>query len=669
MHSYEVVADTSMPKAFWELSPKYNQALEQNDYQGIINYGNSIIALFEGRDDITALDNIAPRLERVAQAYEALGYHDEAIDTYKKYIPYAKIQGWDDGITYAESKIAALGFDLSLYIATKDVENNTYFNAKHETPAGMYFGSTYDKDPNVNGYEWADIQRVYPKKNSTYLIYVQWGQQAADFDRYFQAAKSNKTAVQLAWNIDTAPEGEIKNIASKREYIEDMALYLKQLNIPIFLRFANEMNVEPKLKDFPDEYINAFRLISEVMSEIAPNVAMLWSPNDISAAGCNYIMYYPGDEYVDWVGISSYHFKYFQGVKDWGNQQDNIDSVYFTGVYANPVKKIGVFIDFLRMNNINKPVMLSESGVGHISIPLGEDLTYWASTQLRRLYAYAPMVFPELKAMFYFNVSGRELGEVNDFALYTNDVIRGLYNELVNDEYFVTQVGVVAEYRYQEVKNIVKISPNMPIMTFTLPPKVLNPVVRYMIDGEVCNQLDIVPYIFDYDFGSLSDGSHILSVEVYDEHYRKLKHKDYHVFVTQGVAYLSDTEIHEENISVGIEEIKVEVNGEQISFEQPPILITATGRVVVPVRAIFEALDTEVIWDEENSIVRASKQGISIELSIGNQKAYVNDKAIHMDQAALLFNGRTMVPVRFISESLGADVRWEPNTRTIFINN
>ena len=112
---------------------------------------------------------------------------------------------------------------------------------------------------------------------------------------------------------------------------------------------------------------------------------------------------------------------------------------------------------------------------------------------------------------------------------------------------------------------------------------------------------------------------------------------------------MSDTEIHEENIPVEIEEIKVEVNGKNLSFDQPPILITGTGRVVVPVRAIFEALETEVNWDEENSIVRASKQGLSIELSIGNQRAYVNDEVNYMDQAALLFNGRTMVPVRFIS--------------------
>lgn len=313
--------------------------------------------------------------------------------------------------------------------------------------------------------------------------------------------------------------------------------------------------------------------------------------------------------------------------------------------------------------------MLSESGVGHTSIPLGEDLAYWASTQLRRLYGYAPMTFPELKAMFYFNVSGVELGEVNDYALYTNDVIKGLYNELVNNKYFVTQVGDVAEYRYQEVKDIVKISSDTPIMTFTLPPKVLNPIVKYKIDGEVYYQLDIIPYTFDYDFTGLSDGSHTLSVEVYDENDRKLKHKDYYIFVTQGEAYLSDTEIHEENIPVEIEEIKVEVNGKNLSFDQPPILITGTGRVVVPVRAIFEALETEVNWDEENSIVRASKQGLSIELSIGNQRAYVNDEVNYMDQAALLFNGRTMVPVRFISESLGADVRWEPNTRTIFIDN
>ena len=61
--------------------------------------------------------------------------------------------------------------------------------------------------------------------------------------------------------------------------------------------------------------------------------------------------------------------------------------------------------------------------------------------------------------MFYFNVSGVELGEVNDYALYTNDVIKGLYNELVNNKYFVTQVGDVQNIGIKKLKILLRYLP------------------------------------------------------------------------------------------------------------------------------------------------------------------------------------------------------------------
>ena len=163
------------------------------------------------------------------------------------------------------------------------------------------------------------ISKDFPGKNSAYLTYLHWNEDIKSFDRYYRDAKDNNTAIQLAWNIeDSEIDYVIKNIKSYDSYIKATANYLKKLNIPVFLRFAGEMNIKANCGDF-NSYIKAFRYISIIMKDIAPNVAMVWSPNDVSAKDRTYDQYYPGDEYVDWIGISTYTQRYFQGKKNWGD--------------------------------------------------------------------------------------------------------------------------------------------------------------------------------------------------------------------------------------------------------------------------------------------------------------------------------------------------------------
>jgi hypothetical protein len=526
-----VFANTNeIPKAFWKLSDEYAKALNENDYENIIAYGWKIIDLFKGNDDTkTALDIITPRLEQIAKAYEALGDYDNAVETFKKYIPKAEKQGWTEGVTYAKAKIQSLDFDIQLYTTTADIQNNKYLGAKYEPRAGIYFGSACDADPRSGTYQWDKVKSYYPKKNTAYLIYLDFKKEEIQgFDRYFQDARENDIAVELAWN--TYDSDTMRHIKNEKEYVERTAKYLKDLNIPVFLRFACEMNIGENGSD-ADAYINAFRYISDTMKRLAPNVAMLWSPNDISATGRTYAQYYPGDEYVDWVGLSSYTVRYFQGKKDWGVQQDGIDSTYFTGQYANPITKIKPFIE--EYGN-RKPVMISETGIDHYARLEKEDLTEWAKIQLRRLYAYGPMVYPELKGIFYFNVDSEKLLPNHTYALYKNAALSALYNKLVSSDYYISKVGQDAPYRYEKIVDYTFNSLTIPVMTYTIPPKVLTPTVQYKVDGVAYATSSEVPYTVELDFSKLSKGLHRLSVEVYDGS-NKLRSKDYQVLVGDGI--------------------------------------------------------------------------------------------------------------------------------------
>ena len=100
-------------------------------------------------------------------------------------------------------------------------------------------------------------------------------------------------------------------------------------------------------------------------------------------------------------------------------------------------------------------------------------------------------------------------------------------------------------------------------------------------------------------------------------------------------------------------------------YDQPAIVVN--DRTLVPLRGIFEALGAKVYWNGENESVTAIKDDINIYLQIGNKTATKNGKEIALDVPAQVVNDRTLVPVRFVSEALGAKVDWDDKNQAVLI--
>ncbi|MCR3956250.1 MAG: stalk domain-containing protein [Gudongella sp.] len=111
--------------------------------------------------------------------------------------------------------------------------------------------------------------------------------------------------------------------------------------------------------------------------------------------------------------------------------------------------------------------------------------------------------------------------------------------------------------------------------------------------------------------------------------------------------------------------ISIIVDGKEVMFDSPPII--EEGRTLVPLRAIFESLEAEVEWDPIDRKVTSTKGETTIVLYIGNTKATVNGETIIMDVPPRIINGRTLVPVRFITEAFGGDVKWDGIDRIVNI--
>jgi hypothetical protein len=109
--------------------------------------------------------------------------------------------------------------------------------------------------------------------------------------------------------------------------------------------------------------------------------------------------------------------------------------------------------------------------------------------------------------------------------------------------------------------------------------------------------------------------------------------------------------------------VQVVVNGQAVNFDQPPV--ERAGRVFVPLRGVFEMLGASVVY--QNGQINATGHGRTISLQIGSTQALVNGQPQYMDVPPFVIGSRTLVPLRFIAQALGAAVEWNPNSSTVNI--
>ena len=109
----------------------------------------------------------------------------------------------------------------------------------------------------------------------------------------------------------------------------------------------------------------------------------------------------------------------------------------------------------------------------------------------------------------------------------------------------------------------------------------------------------------------------------------------------------------------------IEFDGNILGFDVPPIIEDSS--TLVPMRFLFEQMGADVEWDSETQTATATLDNTVVTFSIDNINAEVNKTSATMDVPARLINGKTMVPLRFLSENMGYDVDWDADSRTAII--
>lgn len=109
--------------------------------------------------------------------------------------------------------------------------------------------------------------------------------------------------------------------------------------------------------------------------------------------------------------------------------------------------------------------------------------------------------------------------------------------------------------------------------------------------------------------------------------------------------------------------VEIYINHQKVDSDVPPVIYE--GRTLVPLRVISEYLGASVAWDGQSKTVRVSADGRQIVLKINDSEAQVDQNTVLLDVPAMIINGRTMVPLRFAGEALMAEVSWDGELKRV----
>ena len=514
--------------------------------------------------------------------------------------------------------------DFQVYYKAPGV-TRAYYGAKFEPARGVYIGTPKGRE----------IEGVSNAIDTYYITFdTAMTNAAVSRQSYPQQAPTGRL---LAYNWNFAKQSI--QPAEYDNYIKNTVDEMAASGNDVLLIFGKEMNTDDNFPN-PEDFLRVYRYIAEY-AKTKENIAMVWAPNDTGSLDHYLQDYYPGDQYVDWVGMSLYTVPYFQGIRDHGNLTESNNIAFVTGEYANSVMRAKTIMDFLDQNNIQKPVMITESGVGFQVTATGEDFTDWSVMQLKLLYSELPRVFPRLKIIVGFNNTVE--GDKYRYDIGSNPTLKTVLEEQIADPFFLGTYPDCAAYSYIPVQDGLQVTADTEISAFAYVPKQQYVRVKYFIDGTEAYQSDYPPYTFRP--GVLADGMHTLKAQmcigdsVQDE-------KQFAFQYTTPVTVL--------------------MNGSPAAFDQPPVIVD--GRALVPVRAVFEALGAEMEWDGATQTASAVKGDVQIKIKIGQASFEKNGQPIALDVPAQIVGDRTLIPLRAVADAFGCKVGWNGETKTATVD-
>nr|WP_246628178.1 glycosyl hydrolase [Paenibacillus oenotherae] len=309
-----------------------------------------------------------------------------------------------------------------------------YTLAKSEPASGIYLGGYVLQNPAI-AFSMKTFNERTGRQHASFFKYVGYGKEFPT--KWVEQVKSTGAVPHIAFEPNNGL-AEVKD----DEYLQKFADEANKAGVPIFMRFASEMNgTWTNYSGDPEQYKQTWKMVHRIFSERAPNIIMVWAVLSLPEETIE--SYYPGDDYVDWVGVNVYSVKYHN------------DSRLHEADFEDPLDLLNfVYNRFSR----EKPIMVSEYGATHYTVT--DDLTdnAFAAEKIKRFYGELPDKYPRIKAVFYFDVNNtteyNEKRRINDYSITTEQEVLAAYSSAISRPEYLTEVepvqtqGAEAEQRF-----------------------------------------------------------------------------------------------------------------------------------------------------------------------------------------------------------------------------
>lgn len=637
----------NVPYVSVDIWKEWNNALSYKDngnYYQAINVLERIASSF-----ISANDYVSRALfyDTLGQCYTEVNMYNKAAACFEREAENWSFSGREQEKIAAHRKSKAVRSTVQIYAKTNrfNYKMRRNFGELYEPENGIYNGVYAECDEKVNDpssmkrFYMNEFPKMVGKDISSYLLYMNDGVNFSHYQSHFTVAKQKDKIMQIAL--------EPTNIYSIKPNDERYISFAKEISksgVRVFIRFACEMNDENSNWYVDSElYKEKFQYVADIFHKYAPAAVMVWSPNFYPEN--NYEEYYPGDAYVDYVGISSYLVE--QPETDplkrnvdrtrWSSQLDTIYSLY----------------------GYKKPIIVSECGVTYKNYITGKDTTEFATKQLYDYYTYIPIRYPNVKALYYFDSDNGNL----KFKLSANQKYLDMYKKSINNPLYLTDPDNDKNlYQYYELGNNVNVYPEKTQICsyFTMPFDKISYVV-YRIGSEDVGVSYGIPYAADIDFSRYSGKAVKLKAMAFDHNGTLCAEKTYNVKVWDFSNNPSDNIYADKN-----EDVSVVINGRNVKFNKTPVAYS--NSVMVPFAEVARNLGYKVTYSSSSHNVSAVKGDRKVLIYAGDNRVTVNSTRISMDAAPIEVDGDFLVSADCVDFGLRCDYDWNSDNRRILID-
>lgn len=512
-----ISAEYKYPSAYWTYHQAYYDALEAKNDDKVIEIGKKILEILKNEPYGDVIPNIVNKYNDLYQIYQKREDYQEAVKYLKLYIEgceylfKTKIYPNDDAVRLGKAKLNHLELNIEIYAETGSTSHIPYYGAKVEPKNGLYVGRTNAADDN-GGIPFSDSERLK-------LLYFHFGiENAEDFDWTFRQHDDEGRILIFAWNAKGENDDLAKVLSGKYDdHIISTLKYINTYKSPTMLRIFAEMNVWTKLAD-PESFRKAYMKIAKLTRQYAPDTALIFAPNCGSNWNVDIADYYPGDEYVDWVGVSLYTQKYFKA-SDPQPGKDFNEAYYNNGVYANPINKLR---NIVNLYGDRKPILIQEGAAGYSISSKGIDLTDFAVEVNKKLYNYVSMIFPQVKAIVYFDL---EMDKNSyGYKLSGNKKVKDNYFANINANKAVNaSVSVPSDKAYIALKDYKEKSDVLNLATYAIFPTDAKTNVEYVLNGKSILKTSDAPFKCSIDTKTMTTGERKLEVKISNGKYTETK--------------------------------------------------------------------------------------------------------------------------------------------------